>query len=58
MDKYDDFEVRSIVENEGIGYAVLHYMGADRVENPVTAKLWEDAEKALKALSDRLHLDE
>ena len=57
-DKYDDFEVRDIVENEGLDYAVRHYMTADHCENPKTAELWGAAEKALNTLAKHLHLDE
>lgn len=50
--------MRDIVENEGLEYAVRHYMGADVIKNPETAKLWIEAEAALTALAKHLHLED
>jgi hypothetical protein len=55
---FDDIEVRAIVEEEGIGYAVMHYMPASYCKNPETAKLWKEASDALSALKRHLHLFE
>lgn len=52
--KYTDHEVAMIVEDEGIGYAVLHYMAADNCKNPETEELWNQAEIALKNLAEHL----
>lgn len=45
--KYTVDEVSSIVENEGLGYAVQDYMSSERIEDPKLAKLWEEAKYAL-----------
>ena len=55
--KYDDFEVQEICEDEGLDYAVRHYMGPESIKNPETARLWEEAGKALNALAEHLHLE-
>lgn len=52
--KYTDHEVAEIIEDEGIGYAVLHYMNSTYCKNPETAELWDQAEIALKNLADHL----
>lgn len=43
-----------IIENEGIGYAVLHYCDADNFIDPKTQLLWKSAELALKDLQEHL----
>ena len=54
---YDDIKVKEIVEDEGLDYAIRHYMGSDSIKNPETAKLWDDAALALDALAKHLHLE-
>ncbi len=54
----DDFEVREVVEIEGLEYAVRHYMNSSKISNPVTADLWDKANAALNDLVKHLHLDE
>lgn len=39
-----------IVDNEGIGYAVLHYCSGDHFKDPMTVDLWNAAGSQLKAL--------
>lgn len=45
----------AIIGNEGIGYAVRHYINGDSFKDPVTAALWNAADKSLTALV--LHLE-
>lgn len=42
------------IEQEGIGYAVRHYCDGSYFKDPVTADLWNKAEKALNDLCDYL----
>lgn len=56
--KYDDLTVREIVEDEGLDYAVRHYMSSDSIKSEETAQLWSAASDALEALAKHLHLDE
>lgn len=42
------------IENEGIGYAVMHYISGDEFKDPVTAALWSGSAKSLEALRDHL----
>ena len=58
MRQYDDFEVQAIAEEEGLEYAVRHYMSADCCKNPETQKLWREAAGALERLAKHLHLDD
>jgi hypothetical protein len=51
---HNDQEVKDIIENEGAGYAILHYTSASKIKSPKTRKLWSDAEKALKALIEHV----
>lgn len=52
--KKDLQEVRDIVENEGLGYAVQHYMSAESIADPSIAKRWREAKKALDLLEGEL----
>ena len=47
-------EVAEIVENEGLGYAVQHYMSSDDIENKALKSLWDIASAALKAIDNML----
>lgn len=58
MDKMNDIEVRERVEQEGLDYAVRHYMDGRSIQNPVTAQLWDNAAAALNALAEYLHLED
>jgi hypothetical protein len=53
-----DIEVRDIIENEGLEYAVLHYMDESSIDSTKTAKLWKVAREALQALSKHLKLED
>ena len=47
-------DVADIVEDEGLGYAVMDYMDSSDFRDLELAKLWDDAAKHLNALSDYL----
>ncbi len=49
-----NYEASAIIENEGIGYAVQHYISGEEFKDPATAKLWLNAEKALNDLKEYL----
>lgn len=53
-----DHQVAMTIENEGVGYAVLHYMDSTSIRSPETKKLWDDAENALKALMEHLGVED
>lgn len=42
------------IENEGIAYAVRHYIGGEYFKDPETAKLWSEADEALTKLVNYL----
>ena len=44
-----------IIEGEGVGYAVLHYIDGDSFADPETRRLWNEAEQSLNALLGYLH---
>jgi hypothetical protein len=44
-EKYSDVEVKRIVENEGLDYALLHYLSPEQIDNPELKKLWTEAKK-------------
>ena len=52
--KYNDSQVADIIINEGLGYAVQHYLPADQIKNPELAKLWQQAEDALNSIEEIL----
>jgi hypothetical protein len=43
-----------IIENEGLGYAVQHYISGDSFADAKTARLWNEADRALAALVTHL----
>lgn len=43
-----------IIENEGVGYAVQHYIDGDAFKDPETVRLWKAADKGLKDLCEYL----
>lgn len=47
-------QVASIVDSEGLGYAVQCHTSADRIADPQLAKLWREAKVALTALNNFL----
>jgi hypothetical protein len=53
-------EVANICINEGLGYAIQHYLDPEDIEDPQLRKLWEEADQALKSVDaffeDRLGL--
>lgn len=53
-DKYTNGDAAAIIENEGLGYAVQHYTSGDQFKDPVTAALWNAADKSLTALVTHL----
>ncbi len=42
------------IENEGVGYAVQHYISAEYFKDQKTVELWDAANKALTALTTYL----
>jgi len=54
-EKFSDQDLRDLIDNEGLGYAVYGYLSADRVEDPYTALLWSNAYVALAALDKHLN---
>ncbi len=47
MDKVSVEDIVSIVENEGLGYAVGEYLDAESIKDKTLAKLWGQAQDAL-----------
>jgi hypothetical protein len=43
-------DVGSILEQEGVGYALTCYMDSDNILDPKLAKLWDEAQAAVEAL--------
>jgi hypothetical protein len=58
VEKMNDIEVRERVDQEGLDYAVRHYMSGDSCQNPETAKLWDEAAAALNNLAAHLGLED
>lgn len=53
-DKLSLEEVKDIVESEGLGYAVLHYLRASRIKDAVLKELWYEAYRAMSKLEEFL----
>lgn len=43
-----------IIENEGLGYAVQHYISGSAFADAKTARLWNAADSALTELAEHL----
>lgn len=43
-------EVAQIVQCEGLGYAVQHYMSGDEIENKTLREFWEEASRLLNQI--------
>lgn len=48
--KYTIADVADIVESEGLGYAVMDYMSAEKIEDEDLARLWRIAKEALDGI--------
>lgn len=58
--KYSKDEVRSIIDNEGLGYAVMEYMSADNLGDDIAPEIfhaWNDAEAALREIESYFFSD-
>lgn len=53
-DLYTNEDLAAVVDNEGLGYAVQHYLAAERIADPEVRKLWQEAADALDRLSERI----
>lgn len=58
MDKYTDLEIKGIVEDEGLGYAVMHYMDKENIWSEKTKKLFSTAKNAMLKLAKHLGVDD
>lgn len=47
-------QVAGIVENEGLGYAVQHYMSGEDIADKKLAKLWDEAKVLLNEIDEIL----
>lgn len=52
--EYTNCDAVSIIENEGLDYAVRHYISGDYFADPETQKRWNAAEEAITALTEYL----
>jgi hypothetical protein len=57
---YEVNDVAGIVEQEGLGYAVQHYLSAERIQDAKLADLWGRAKGLLNEIETYLeeHADE
>lgn len=49
-DKEDMNYVLDTIENEGLGYAVQHYLPASHIADPILADMWDAASSLLDAI--------
>jgi len=55
--RYTNKQVASIVDNEGLDYAIQNYMGASAIIDPVLAAAWTAAKEALDAVEKIIYPD-
>ncbi len=53
-EKLSNEDVWSIVENEGLGYAIQHYMSYNRIADPILAEKWKQAAQLLDEIDTLL----
>jgi hypothetical protein len=56
--EWDNMYAKSIIDNEGIGYAVQSYCDAYYFEDPVTRELWRNAKSSLDKLAEYLEKED
>lgn len=57
MKKESIKDVATIVEIEGLGYAITDYLSADSIEDKKLSTLWKQGQDILKEISKILGLD-
>lgn len=55
---YSDKDLRNIIEDEGLDYAVRFYLSEECIEDEDTQKLWRQARIALEKLAAHLELED
>lgn len=55
--EYTNGDAVDIIENEGVGYAVQHYVSGSWFKDDTTERLWTNAANALELLQDYLRKD-
>jgi len=51
-------ELKYVIEEEGLAYAIQDYLDPDRIEDIETKTLWLNAKEALDKLSRHLNLND
>lgn len=54
MKKYSLEELAQVVESEGLGYAIQHYLDAERIEDPEMAALWKQCAELMDQIDKKL----
>lgn len=52
--KYSIKQIAEIVNNEGLGYAVQNYLGADEIKDKALATEWKKAKDSLDIIEGML----
>lgn len=57
--KYNNEDVGGVISNEGLGYAIQHYMSWKDIEDKQLAKYWKQAAEAMNKIEEitREYLD-
>jgi len=49
--KYSCSEIKNVLQNEGLAYAVTCYMASDQIADPKLAKLWDECANKIDELN-------
>ncbi|MHA2064993.1 MAG: hypothetical protein ACXABY_11520 [Candidatus Thorarchaeota archaeon] len=52
--KYSIQDVKDIIEMEGLGYALAHYVTAERIEDMALKHAWDVAQSAIRTIESIL----
>jgi hypothetical protein len=57
-DSYSDTDLRNVIEDEGLDYAVRFYLSEKDIKSEETRQLWQTARVALEKLAAHLELED
>jgi hypothetical protein len=49
-EKYTIEQVADIANEEGVDYAIQHYMSGDSIEDPQLAEMWDDCRRLINKI--------
>lgn len=54
---YSNEDLREIIEQEGLGYAIMHYVSSGNIQDETVAMWWKKASEALAGVLEVLNIE-